>query len=505
MSVYDRATTGLIMNEPPIFERSRPGRTGFSLPPEPEGADEALAALPPRFVRASPPGLPEVSEVDVIRHFTRLSQWNYAIDLGTYPLGSCTMKYNPRINEAAARIPGFANGHPYQPDEWLQGSFALMADLEDYLAEIAGLSAVTLQPAAGAQGEFTGLRLIRQGLIQRDGTPRKSVLIPDSAHGTNPATCAMNGYKVVQLDSDARGLVDPEVVARAMSEDVAGLMVTNPNTLGLFEQEIGRICEIVHAKGGMVYCDGANMNSVLGRARPGDSGVDVMHFNLHKTFSTPHGGGGPGAGPVAVAAHLEPYLPAPRIRRLLLDDGTRRFELDHDRPLTIGRVKAFFGNFGMLVRAYTYIREYGGDGLKQVTDMAVLNANYMLALLRPHYHVEHDRLCMHECILTDKRLHKHGVKTMDVAKRLMDYGFHPPTVYFPICVPGALMIEPTETESKDELDELADAFIAIAREAETNPELLHDAPTRAKIGRVDEALAARRPILRWSPSAPPSD
>ncbi|GMV38574.1 MAG: putative glycine dehydrogenase (decarboxylating) subunit 2 [Myxococcales bacterium] len=498
MGIYDRATTGLTLREAPIFERSREGRVGFSLPPEPSDAEAAVGAIPTRHRRGQRPALPEVSEVDVIRHFTRLSTQNYSIDLGLYPLGSCTMKYNPRVNEETVRLPGFAHLHPYLPHAWVQGALELMWELERHLAEISGMAAVSLQPAAGAHGEWTGVRVMRRFLIERDGAPRRKMLIPDTAHGTNPASCALNGYDVVQLPSNERGVVSPQVVLEAMDADTAGIMVTNPNTLGLFEENLGTIASIVHDKGGLVYNDGANLNSLLGRARPGDMGVDVMHFNLHKTFSTPHGGGGPGAGPVGVVGRLEPYLPTPRIER---DDTSASWRLSFDRPLSVGRVKAFFGNFGMLVRAYTYIREYGPRGLRQVTEMAVANANYVLARLRGTYHVPYDRLCMHECVVSDKLLQPLGVKTMDVAKRLIDYGFHPPTVYFPLCVPGAMMIEPTESEPVAALDELVDALNAIAAEAAEAPDALHEAPTRTAVRRMDEARAARQPVLRWSPGS----
>ena len=500
MGIYGRATTGLVMAEPLIFERSRTGRVGYSLPNEPLEADEAFAAVPERFRRKRPAALPEVSEVEVTRHFTRLSQYNYGVDTGTYPLGSCTMKYNPRVNEETARLPGFSHIHPYLPEGWTQGALAMMLELEGYLAELSGMQAVSLQPAAGAHGEWTGVKMMRRHLIERDGTPRRKMLIPDTAHGTNPASCALNGYDVVQVPSGDRGIVTPESVAALMDEETAGIMVTNPNTLGLFEEGLGEVARIVHAKGGLVYNDGANLNSLLGHARPGDMGVDVMHFNLHKTFSTPHGGGGPGAGPVGVVQALERYLPVPRIEREQGVSGPR-YRLVFDRPSTIGRVKAYFGNFGMLVRAYTYIREYGPAGLRKVTDMAVLNANYLRVRLRGAYHVPFDRVCMHECVLTDKHLLKYGVKTMDVAKRLIDYGFHPPTVYFPLCVSGAIMVEPTETEPCSALDELADAMIEIAREAAEAPDVLHAAPTRTVIGRLDETRAARQPVLRWTPAS----
>lgn len=502
MGIYDRATMGILLKEAPIFERSREGRIGFSLAEEPADAPAAVAAIPERHRRKTRAMLPEVSEVEVIRHFTRLSQQNYAIDLGLYPLGSCTMKYNPRVNEETARLAGFAHLHPYLPEAWVQGALALMWDLERYLAEISGMAAVSLQPAAGAHGEWTGVRVIRRFLIERDGRPRQKMLIPDTAHGTNPASCALNGYDVVSLLSSERGVVSPEAVLEKMDENTAGIMVTNPNTLGLFEENLGTIARIVHDKGGLVYNDGANLNSLLGKGRPGDMGVDVMHFNLHKTFSTPHGGGGPGAGPVGVVSSLAPYLPTPRIERAEPTGGAgaARYSLSFDRPLSVGRVKAYFGNFGMLVRAYTYIREYGPVGLRKITEMAVANANYIRAGLRDTYHVPYDRLCMHECVVTDKRLQPYGVKTMDVAKRLIDYGFHPPTVYFPLCVPGAIMIEPTESEPVAALDELVEALKAIANEAAETPDVLHEAPVRTVVRRMDEARAARQPVLRWSPA-----
>jgi len=495
MTVMNRAISGLVMEEPLIFERSRPGRSAFSLPPEPECAQEAVDNLPDRFLRKTAPLLPEVSELDAVRHFTRLSQWNYGIDTGMYPLGSCTMKYNPRVNELTSRLSGFTDAHPYLPEGRLQGALELMYELERYLGEICGLDAVTLQPAAGAHGEFTGIRVIRRALIERDGNPRKAMLIPDSAHGTNPATCTLNGYDTIQINGGPDGLVSVEAVREHMTEDVAGIMITNPNTLGLFEENMLEIAKVVHDKGGYVYCDGANLNAILGQTRPGDLGVDVMHYNLHKTFSTPHGGGGPGSGPVGVCKELEPFLPVPRIEK-----NNGRFSISYDRDLSVGRVKAFFGNFGMLVRAYTYIREHGAPGLKEISDMAVLNANYILARLKGHFHVAHDRHCMHECIVTDKKALPKGVKTMDIAKRLMDYGFHPPTVYFPLCVQGALMIEPTESESKQSIDEFVESMISIAEEVEEAPEQILDAPFKTKVTRMDEATAARKPVLRWSPS-----
>lgn len=481
-------------NEGLIFERSQTGRVGYRLPKLDVESANIDEIIPAEFRRSDDlADVPEVSEVDVIRHFTRISTWNYSIDLGMYPLGSCTMKYNPKINEDAARLEGFAELHPLAHPSWLQGALALYWELERYLAEITGLPAVTLQPAAGAHGEYTGMALMRAHLIARDGDARKKVLIPDTAHGTNPATCAMLGYETVALKSSDRGVLRPEEVARAMAPDVAGIMLTNPNTLGLFEEHIKEVAEIVHAQGGLVYCDGANMNALLGRARPGDMGVDAMHLNLHKTFSTPHGGGGPGSGPVCVQEVLAPYLPIPRVER----DGDR-FHLTSDRPLSIGRVKAYLGNFGMHVRAYTYIRELGREGLLAAGEMAVLNANYLRVRLRERFHVVHDRTCMHEVVLTDKHQRKAGeVETRDIAKGLIDRGFHPPTTYFPICVPNALMIEPTETESKETLDRFVDAMIDIDDLSRADPAAIKSAPHLPLVGRLDETRAVRKPILRW--------
>jgi len=491
------ATRGLQFREPLIFEASTPGRVGHSLP---RSCREAAGAVgvPTSLLRAAPPRWPEVSELEAVRHFVRLSQQNYGIDTGFFPLGSCTMKYNPKVNEEVARLPGFSAIHPLAPESWVQGALQLYWELERYLAEITGFSAVTLQPAAGAHGEFTGLRLIKEHLLKTEGRPRKKVLIPDTAHGTNPATCAMNGYTTVALASSERGIVLPEDVARLMDEDVAGIMVTNPNTLGVFETHIKEIADIVHAKGGYVYGDGANMNALLGRARPGDMGVDVMHLNLHKTFSTPHGGGGPGSGPVLVHDTLAPYLPVPRVERG--EDG--RFSLTSDRPLSIGRVKAFFGNFGMHVRAYTYIRELGRDGLKLAGDMAVLIANYLRARLDKTYHVVQDRACMHEVVLTDKYQRRDTpVGTRDIAKALIDQGFHPPTMFFPICVHNAIMIEPTETESLQTLDRFIAAMERIDAQARLDPDPILTAPHLPLVGRLDETRAVRQPILRWRPKA----
>jgi glycine dehydrogenase subunit 2 len=480
-------------NEPLLFENSSPGKRGYQLPALDVPAVDAAAVLGAQNTRAEIEDFPEVSEVEAIRHFTRLSTHNYAIDLGLYPLGSCTMKYNPRVNEQVARIEGLAWAHPYHPESLTQGILGVMGELERMLLEITGMDAVTLQPAAGAHGEFTGILLIR-ALLESRGNPRKKVLIPDSAHGTNPATATMVGYAVENIKSNDRGMVDVESLARAVDEDVAALMITNPNTLGVFEQNITRIAEILHAKGAMVYMDGANMNALVGIARPGDFGVDVMHLNLHKTFSTPHGGGGPGSGPVAVKRHLVPFLPKPRVQQI-----GGRWGWNYDLPQSIGRVRAFYGNIGMHVRALAYIMAHGGDGLRNATMDAVLNANYIRALIEDHYVLPHKAPTMHECVFSDERQAKRGVRTGDIAKRLIDYGFHPYTVSFPLIVHGAMMIEPTETESKAELDLFVDALISIAKEIEENPEMVLKAPHNTRTSRVDETTAARKPILRWKP------
>ena len=484
----------ITQNEPLLFELSSPGKKAYQLPALDVPAVDPGVALGTENVREEIAGFPEVSEVEAIRHFTRLSTWNYAIDLGLYPLGSCTMKYNPRINELVARLEGLAWVHPYQPEALAQGAMEVMARLESALAEITGMDAVTLQPAAGAHGELTGILLIRALLTSR-GNPRKKVLIPDSAHGTNPATAAIAGYEVENIRSNERGLIDLEGLSRAVTEDVAALMVTNPNTLGLFDGNITRAAEILHAKGALAYLDGANMNALVGVARPGDFGMDVMHLNLHKTFSTPHGGGGPGAGPVAVKQELEPFLPVPRLEQA---NGGWRF--DYNRPRSIGRVRAFYGNFGVLVRALAYILAYGGDGLRKATIDAVLNANYIRKGLEPYYDLPYKDPNMHEVVFSDARQAARGVKTIDIAKRLIDYGFHPYTVAFPLIVHGALMIEPTESESKQELDQFIEAMAAIAREIEEDPQLALKAPYSTRTGRVDEVTAARRPILRWKPA-----
>ncbi len=481
-------------NEQLLFEISSPGKSGYQLPELDVPAIDPAAVLGAGNARAEIEDFPEVSEVDVIRHFTRLSTWNYAIDLGLYPLGSCTMKYNPRINEAAARVDGLAWAHPYQPDSMSQGAMEVMAELERCLLEITGMDAVTLQPAAGAHGELTGILMVR-AYQESKGNPRKKILIPDSAHGTNPATAHMAGYAVENVRSNERGMIDCETLERMVNEDVAAMMVTNPNTLGVFEQHIADVARILHDKGALLYVDGANMNALAGVARPGDFGVDLMHLNLHKTFSTPHGGGGPGSGPVAVKQILEPFLPVPRLKR-----AGDQWEWNFDRADSIGRVRAFYGNFGVLVRALAYIMAHGGPGLRRATLDALLNANYIRKKIESDYEIAYNEPSMHECVFSDARQAKLGVDTGSIAKRLIDYGFHPYTVSFPLIVKGALMIEPTETESKREMDQFADAMIAIAREIEENPELVKSAPHSTRISRVDEVTAARKPIVRWKPS-----
>jgi glycine dehydrogenase subunit 2 len=483
----------IVQNEPLLFELSSPGKRGYQLPELDVPAVNAGEVLGPENVRSEIDGFPEVSEIEIIRHFTRLSTWNYSIDLGLYPLGSCTMKYNPRVNELVARTEGLAWAHPYQSEDLSQGCMEVVAALEQALAEITGMDAVTLQPAAGAHGEFTGILMIR-ALLETRGNPRKKILVPDSAHGTNPATAMMVGYSVTNIKSNDRGMVDLEALERAATEDVAALMITNPNTVGVFEENIRKVCAIMHDKGALVYMDGANMNALVGIVRPGELSIDVMHLNLHKTFSTPHGGGGPGSGAVAVRDVLTPFLPSPRLKR----EGNR-WQWNYDLPDSIGRVRAYYGNFGVLVRALAYIMAHGGNGLRQATLDALLNANYIRALLEPYYDLAYRAPSMHECVFSDDRQAKKGVRTGDIAKRLIDYGFHPYTVSFPLIVRGALMIEPTETESKLELDLFADAMISIAKEAEENPELVLSAPHSTRTRRVDEVTAARRPIVRWRP------
>jgi len=474
-----------------IFEHSKKGRRGYKLPAL--DVPEQDSVLPAALLRDEIADEVEVSEVDVIRHFTRLSKLNVSIDAGLYPLGSCTMKHNPRINEEIARTPGFAQSHPLQPDHQVQGNLELLWWLEQTLKEIFGMPRVTLQPVAGAHGELTGILMVHKALA-KSGNARKYILIPDSAHGTNPASAAFAGYEIKELKSNSRGTVDLSTLEAAVTEDVAALMITVPNTLGVFEGEIKAMADILHAKGAYLYCDGANLNAFVGIARPGDMGIDVMHSNLHKTFSTPHGGGGPGAGPVGVSRNLVPFLPTPTVERR--DDGT--FHLDFSHPDSIGRMRAFNGNFNVLVRALTYIRSMGPDGLRRIAQIAVLNANYIRARLKGSYHLPYDAPSLHEVVFSDKNQTAKDVHTLDIAKRLMDYGFHPPTIYFPLIVSGALMIEPTESEPKEELDAFCDAMLAIARECDERPELVRTAPHTTPVRRLDEARAARQPILKWN-------
>jgi len=478
-------------NEALVFEKSSPGKRAYKLPPLDVPEVDAKVLLGEAH-RAIPASLPELSEIEIVRHFTRLSTWNYAIDLGMYPLGSCTMKYNPRVNEYVARIEGLADAHPYRPESLAQGILEVTALLQRCLLEITGMDAITLQPAAGAHGEFTGILLVR-AWHESQGNPRKKVLIPDSAHGTNPATAAICGYAVENLKSNADGGIDLEALARQVDEETAALMLTNPSTLGVFENQIHKIADILHAKGALLYMDGANMNALVGKVRPGDFGVDVMHLNLHKTFSTPHGGGGPGSGPVACKAFLEPFLPTPVLAEN--GDGTRKWE--YDRPQSIGRVRGFYGNVGMFIRALAYILANGPDGLRQTTEDAVLNANYIRKKLEDIYELPYRTPSMHEVVFSDKRQLAKGVKTGDIAKRLIDYGFHPYTVSFPLIVHGALMIEPTESESLEELDLFIAAMRSIAREVEETPELVKTAPHSTRVSRLDEVAAARKPVLRW--------
>ena len=480
-----------------IFDVSAPGRRASTVSGAGLDAPEA-SAIPEGLRRKTAPKLPEVSELDLVRHYTRLSQRNWAIDVGVYPLGSCTMKYNPKVNEDTAALAGFRNLHPWQPEAHVQGALRLLWEIEQVLAELTGMARVTFQPAAGAQGELTGLLMMR-AFHAAAGEPRSVVLIPDSAHGTNPASVALAGYQVRQVPSDERGLVDLGALERALDTSVAGLMLTNPNTLGLFERDIEKIAAALHGVGGLLYFDGANFNAILGKVRPGDMGFDIVHMNTHKTFTTPHGGGGPGAGPVAVTPRLERFLPAPVVG---YDEAAGRWFWDDDRPESIGRMHGFHGNFGVLVRAYTYLRSIGGEGMVKVAERAVLNANYLRRRIEDAYPMAHPGLCMHEFVATARRYRSKGVRAMDIAKRLIDLGFHPPTVYFPLVVDEAMMAEPTETESRESLDALAEALLQISEEADRDPELLHQAPTTTPVGRLDEARAARRLHVRWEPGAP---
>jgi len=484
-----------MIREPLIFEISDKGKRAFRLPKlDVPFSKDLLAGY---RVREEVEDFPQVSEVEVVRHFTRLSQTNYAVDIGFYPLGSCTMKYNPKVNDRAASLEGFLAAHPQAPAELVQGCLEVLKLTEEFLCEIAGLDAFTLQPAAGAQGELSGMMLIRARLAER-GNPRRTVLIPDSAHGTNPSSAHICGYQVQVINSDANGRIDLADLERAMTDEVAALMVTNPNTLGVFETDIKKIAGLVHSRGGFLYMDGANLNALTGISRPGDMDVDVIHINLHKTFSTPHGGGGPGSGPVGVKKELEPYLPCPVVKR-----KNGGFVLEHNRPKSIGRVHGFHGNFLVAVKALAYILSLGPEGLREMAEVAVLNSNYIRKSLEGHYHLKYQAPTLHECVFSDKLQKEQGVTNIDIAKRLIDYGLHPPTMSFPLIVPGALMIEPTETETRRDLDLFIQAMTAIAREAAENPQLLKDAPHTSYVRRLNETAAARSPVLKWTRSMKP--
>jgi glycine dehydrogenase subunit 2 len=487
--------TTLSIAEPLIFDQGSSGRCAFSLP-EDETLDSTEPALPEKWLRGEIEGFPEISEPELVRHFTRLSSWNYGVDTGFYPLGSCTMKYNPKVNEEAASADGFSRAHPYQPESLSQGSMQLLYELERCLTEIMGMDRCTLQTAAGAHGELCGMMLVRAHL-ERTGSRRHKVIIPDTAHGTNPASVAMCGFEAVPLKSGPAGILETDAVRDLMDDGVAAIMITNPNTLGLFESSIAEIADVVHRGGGFVYCDGANLNALMGKVKVGDLGVDIVHMNLHKTFSTPHGGGGPGAGPVAVKKTFAPYLPVPEV----IKRGNGTYGFNFDLPLSIGKLKSFYGNFLVCVRAYAYIRTMGARGLRRATETAVANANYIRKRLQGHYHLPYDDHCMHECVFTDRLQKDTGVTTLDIAKSIIDRGFHPPTVYFPLVVDGALMIEPTETESKEEIDRFIEAMIEIAETAKKDPQKIKGTPRYTKIGRVDEVTAARKPVLRWSPGS----
>jgi glycine dehydrogenase subunit 2 len=475
-----------------IFEISREGKNAYTLPACDVPETDIKNLIPEELLTTRDLVLPEVSEVDVMRHFTQLSNKNYGLETGFYPLGSCTMKYNPKINEDMAALSGFTGLHPYQPTETTQGALELMFDLSEKLAETSGMDAVTLQPAAGAHGELTGLMMIKAYHQSKGDHKRNKIIVPDSAHGTNPASASVAGFDIVEIKSTAEGAVDLESLKAALSDEIAGLMLTNPSTLGLFEKNIVEIAKLVHDAGGLLYYDGANMNAIMGKTRPGDMGFDVVHLNLHKTFSTPHGGGGPGSGPVGVKKALIPYLPVP-----VVEKQEDEFVLNYDKPESIGKIKAFYGNFGINVRAYTYILTMGKEGLKYASEMAVLNANYLKEKLKKHYYLPIDEVCKHEFVLGGLTNEISEVSTLDVAKRLLDYGYHPPTIYFPLIVDSAIMIEPTETESLETLDGFADVMIKISEEAKTNPELLKEAPHNTRVRRLDEVKAARTPVLKW--------
>ncbi|WP_301109748.1 aminomethyl-transferring glycine dehydrogenase subunit GcvPB [Sporosarcina sp.] len=483
-------------NQALIFEISKAGRVGYSLPELDVPEVDVSNILPQGLIRTEDAELPEVAELDIMRHYTALSNRNHGVDTGFYPLGSCTMKYNPKINEAVARFPGFARVHPLQDESTVQGALEVAYDLQEHLAEITGMPAVTLQPAAGAHGEWTALMMIRAFHEANGDTERTKVLVPDSAHGTNPASATVAGFDTITVKSNDNGLVDLEDLKAKVGSDTAALMLTNPNTLGLFEEDILEMAAIVHGVGGKLYYDGANLNAVMSKARPGDMGFDAVHLNLHKTFTGPHGGGGPGSGPVGVTEELAAFMPKPVITK-----KEDRFVLDYDVPLSIGRVKPYYGNFGIYLRAYTYIRTMGPDGLKAVTEYAVLNANYMMRRLEPYFDLPYTQHCKHEFVLSGRRQKKLGVRTLDMAKRLLDFGYHPPTIYFPLNVEEGMMIEPTETESKETLDAFIEAMIQIAKEVEENPEIVQEAPHTTVIGRLDETKAARKPVLRYTKEA----
>ena len=477
------STTGLILNEPLLWEKGKKGRSGFSIPRH----DVERAEMDNSLV-GEVPDIPQLSELDVVRHYTRLSTWNFGVDTGMYPLGSCTMKYNPKLNEKLAGLEGFASAHPLLPASLSQGMLELMYELEKALCEITGMDAVSLQPAAGAQGELTGMLLIH-AFHKSQGKQKTKILVPDTAHGTNPASAVLCGYKPLSLQSSEQGIISIKAVEDLMDDDVAGIMITNPNTLGLFEENISEISAMVHDRGGLVYGDGANMNAIMGIVKMGKIGLDIIHLNLHKTFSAPHGGGGPGSGPVCVKKELEPFLPSPKV----VKDGDK-FSLSEDNPRSVGKVQAFYGNIGVMIKAYSYILTMGPE-LEKASRLAVLNANYLKEKLKTVFHLAYDKTCMHECVFTDAIQAEGKVTALDIAKRLIDYGFHPPTIYFPLVVHGALMIEPTETESKENLDLFIDACKAIANEAKTRPELLLNAPQKTRSRRMDEVLAARKPCL----------
>lgn len=476
-----------------IFERHVLDANTFELPPLEVPAADFSETMPEHLIRKTLPFIPAVSEVELIRHFTELSNRAYGVDNGAYPLGSCTMKYNPKINEWASRLPGFTQIHPYQPEETVQGTMQILYDMGKMLGEITGMDHFTLQPAAGAHGEMTGVMMIKAYHNKRGDFKRTKMMVPDSAHGTNPATANVVGYDVIEIKSNSRGLVDIEDLKAKMSDEVAGLMLTNPNTLGLFEEEIQEIAAIVHEGGGLLYYDGANLNAIMGVCRPGDMGFDVVHLNLHKTFATPHGGGGPGSGPVGIKAFLADFLPKPVVKK-----SGDIFSFDYERPDSIGRVKNFYGNFGVIVKAYSYIMAVGSEGLKDACQQAVLNANYLRFHLQRNYHIPFNRLCKHEFVISARnQMESSHVATLDIAKRLLDFGYHPPTIYFPLIVKEAMMIEPTETESRERLDSFVAALDDIAREARENPQVVLDAPHTTVIGRVDEVTAARNPIVKW--------